>query len=266
MSKLDETFSRLRRKGETGLVTYVMAGDPDLNRSESILRCLDSAGADVLEVGVPFSDPLADGPVIQRASERSLAGNTTMGGALEMLERVRPGLAAPVVVFSYVNPILAMGIRTFATRAANAGVDGVLAVDLPIEEADEFRAAMLEARLDTIFLLSPTTTAARIQKAAELGRGFLYGISRLGVTGARPRLADGVEDMTSRIRDITDMPLALGFGVSNPVQVATICRWADAAVVGSGLVAEIEKAAGGSTLEARVAKYIGWLKATAGLD
>src|SRR5262249_49602241 len=204
-----------------------------------ILRALDGAGADVLEVGVPFSDPLADGPVIQRATERALAAGANLREALAIIERVRPDVSAPIVVFSYANPLLRMGVASFARRAAAAGVDGVLALDLPIEEADEFRATLAQAGLDSIFLLSPTTTDARIQKAAELGRGFLYGISRLGVTGARDRVAAGAEALVRRIRAHTSMPIALGFGISRPEHVAEVGAYADAAVVGRALVSLI---------------------------
>ncbi len=195
MSRIAETFAGLRREGRTGLVTYTTAGDPDLARSADILKALDRAGADVLEVGVPFSDPLADGPVIQRATERALAAGTTLTGVLDLVRSIRQEVKAPIVIFSYANPLLKMGLPAFADRAAAAGVDGVLALDLPIEEADEFRSVLAARGVDTIFLLSPTTTEARIKKAAELGRGFLYGISRLGVTGARDRVATGAEAM-----------------------------------------------------------------------
>ena len=260
MSIISKTFVRLRKKGQTGLVTFVTAGDPSLERSESILLALDEAGSDVLEVGVPFSDPLTDGPVIQRASERALRSDTTLASTLGMVGRVRPKLKAPVVIFSYFNLIHALGVKEFASRASNSGVDGVLALDLPIEEAGEFRTTMLEAGIDTIFLLSPTTTEERISKAAELGQGFLYGISRLGVTGVRDQIADGAESMTKRIRALTNMPLALGFGVSTPEHVTTIGRIADAAVVGSGLVSVIENTAEESLIEVKVAEYTRWLK------
>src|SRR5262245_27041869 len=168
MSRLVGTFERLRAEARGGLVTYTTAGDPDIARSGDILMALDRAGADVLEVGVPFSDPLADGPVIQRATERALASGTSLRGVLDLIERVRPTIAAPVVVFSYANPLLRLGIGAFARQAAAAGVDGVLALDLPIEEAQEFRETLRMAGLDTIFLLSPTTTDERIRRAGEL--------------------------------------------------------------------------------------------------
>jgi len=241
-------------------VTYTTAGDPDLPRSAEILKALDRAGADVLEVGVPFSDPLADGPVIQRATERALAAGGSLRSTLAMIETVRPQLTAPIVVFSYANPLLRYGIDEFARRAAGVGVDGVLALDLPIEEAGEFRETLARSGLDTIFLLSPTTTDARIKKAAELGSGFLYGISRLGVTGARDQVATGAEAMVRRIRAHTTMPIALGFGISRPEHVAEVGAYADAAVVGSALVSVIAKESSTPELIPRVEEYVRWLK------
>jgi len=260
MSRLAETFAGLRRDGRTGLITYTTAGDPDLARSAEILKALDRAGADVLEVGVPFSDPLADGPVIQRATERALAAGATLRGVLDVVKSVRNDVTAPIVIFSYANPLLRMGLTDFADRASEVGVDGVLALDLPIEEADEFRRVLAAKGLDTIFLLSPTTTDARIKKAAELGRGFLYGISRLGVTGARDRVASGAEAMVKRIRQHTTMPIALGFGISRPEHVAEVGLYADAAVVGSALVSLIAEASGSPQLLEQVERYIRDLK------
>ena len=260
MSRIADTFARLKREGRTGLVTYVTAGDPDLPRSAEILKALDRAGADVLEVGVPFSDPLADGPVIQRAIERALVAGGSLRASLALIGKVRREIAAPIVVFSYANPLLRMGLDAFARQAAEAGVDGVLALDLPIEEAGDFRAVLASAGLDTIFLLSPTTTDARIRKAAELGRGFLYGISRLGVTGARDRVASGAEALVGRIRQHTDLPVALGFGISRPEHVAEVGAYAAAAVVGSALVSLIAEAATSPALVERVEQYVRSLK------
>jgi tryptophan synthase alpha chain len=260
MSRIAETFANLRRDRRPGLVTYTTAGDPDLGRSADILKSLDRAGADVLEVGVPFSDPLADGPVIQRATERALAAGTTLAAVLDLVKSVRDDVKAPIVIFSYANPLLRMGLPEFASRAAAAGVDGVLALDLPIEEAVEFRSVLAANGLDTIFLLSPTTTDARIKKAAELGRGFLYGISRLGVTGARDRVASGAEAMVRRIRQHTAMPIALGFGISRPEHVAEVGLYADAAVVGSALVSLIAEASGSPRLLEQVESYVRDLK------
>jgi tryptophan synthase alpha chain len=259
-SRIADTFNRLRAEGRPGLVTYTTAGDPDLPRSAAILEAIDRAGADVIEVGVPFSDPLADGPVIQRATERALAAGGSLRATLTLIETVRPRIKAPIVVFSYANPLLRMGIAKFAKSAAAAGVDGVLALDLPIEEADDFRRTLAGSGLDTIFLLSPTTTDARIRKAAELGSGFLYGISRLGVTGARDRVATGAETLVRRIRTQTSLPIALGFGISRPEHVAEVTAYADAAVVGSALVALIAEHSGAPDLPARVEQYVRWLK------
>jgi tryptophan synthase alpha chain len=263
MSRIAPVFERIRQGKVPGLVTYVTAGDPDLARTAEILRALAQNGADVLEVGVPFSDPLADGPVIQRASERALANGTTLRGTLAMIRDHRDAIDAPIVLFTYANPVLRFGERAFVRAAADAGVDGVLMLDLPVEEADAFRAHVIDAGLDPIFLLSPTTTDERIRKSAALGRGFLYVISRLGVTGARDRLGTDVEPMVRRIRAQSDLPLALGFGVSRPEQVAEIGRWADAAVVGSALVSVIAEHGAASDVADRAGAFVRWLKGAA---
>jgi len=260
MSRLRERFRRLRDEHKSGLVTYVTAGDPDLDRTAGILRALDRAGADVLEVGVPFSDPLADGPVIQRATERALAAGTTLSGVLDLLDSMRGDLDPPIVIFSYANPVLRLGAERFADRARRAGVDGVLILDLPIEEADEFRAMLARRGIDTILLLSPTTTDDRLRRAAALGSGFLYAISRLGVTGARDTLAAGAQEMVRRIRSVSDLPVALGFGISKPDHVREVGQWADAAVVGSALVDVIAREGASRDLNTRVEEYVRWLK------
>ena len=265
MTRLAQTFARLRDERRPGLVTYVTAGDPDLERTEGVLLALERAGADVIEVGVPFSDPLADGPVIQRATERALAAGTTLAGVLGLLGRLRQGrnevrLEAPIVLFSYVNPIFRLGAERFADLAGDAGVDGVLVLDLPIEEADDFRALLTSRGIDTILLLSPTTTDERLRKAASLGSGFLYAISRLGVTGAREQVADGAEEMVRRIRAVSPLPIALGFGISKPEHVREVGQWADAAVVGSALVNVIAESGASSDLTTRVEEYVRWLK------
>jgi len=260
MSRLDVIFESLRTRTDPGLVTFITAGDPDLDRSADILRVLDSAGADVLEVGVPFSDPLADGPVIQRASERALRTGTTLSRTMSMVEQVRSSIQAGIVLFTYANPVVRMGQKVFLERAASAGVDGVLILDLPIEEAEEFQTTSKDVGIDPIFLLSPTTSDDRIRRAAELGRGFLYGISRLGVTGATDTISDGAEELVGRIRGLTDMPIAVGFGISRPEHVAAVGRWADAAVVGSGLVDVIARASSAELL-GDVERYVRWLRA-----
>jgi tryptophan synthase alpha chain len=260
MTRLQQTFARLREDHAPGLVTYITAGDPDLDRTAGILRALDRAGADVLEVGVPFSDPLADGPVIQRATERALAAGTTLSGVLDLLRSIRSDITAPIVIFSYANPILRLGAERFADRAREAGVDGVLILDLPIEEAGESRTMLAKRGIDTILLLSPTTTDDRLRRAAALGSGFLYAISRLGVTGAREALAAGAQEMVERIRKVSDLPVALGFGISKPDHVREVGQWADAAVVGSALVDVIAREGASRDLNTRVEEYVRWLK------
>ncbi len=260
MSRIDDVFTRLRHARETGLVTYVTAGDPDLEASAEILLALDRAGADILELGVPFSDPLADGPVIQRASERALAAGTTLARAIDLVGRVRGRVRAPIVLFSYANPLYRMGLPQFAERAARAGVDGVLVLDVPPEEGADLRAEVSAVGLDTIHLVSPTTSDDRIRMMADRGSGFLYAISRLGVTGARVSLASGVAGLVARIRAITTRPVAVGFGISTPEHVAEVGQWADAAVVGSALVQEIASAGPLPGLVDRVEAYVRWLR------
>lgn len=260
MSRISERFATLRAKHQTGLVTYVTAGDPDLERSAEIIKRLDRAGADVLEIGVPFSDPLADGPVIQRATERALAAGTTLPKVLDMLAALRPTISAPVVIFSYANPILRMGLDRFVAKARAAGVDGVLTLDMPPEEGEAFRTAFSAAGIDTIFLLSPTTTVERIRRASELGSGFLYGISRLGVTGVRDTVDDSARELAERVKAQTKLPLALGFGLSRPEHVAAVGQWADAAVVGSALVKVIAEHGTSPGLLDEVERYVRWLR------
>jgi tryptophan synthase alpha chain len=263
MSQIAERFARIRATGKPGLVAYVTAGDPSLSRTADILVSLANSGADVIEVGVPFSDPLADGPVIQRASERALAGGTTLRRTLQLLEEIRDRVDAPLVLFTYANPIVRMGEADFVRAAANARIDGVLVLDLPVEEAGPFRERLVAAEIDPIFLLSPTTTDARIRQASELGRGFLYVISRLGVTGARDRLATDAEALVRRVRNLSELPVALGFGISSPQQVAEVGRWADAAVVGSAIVNVIAEHGQAPDLADRVGGYARWLKGVA---
>lgn len=258
MSRLSKVFA-----GGDGprLVTYVSAGDPDLVRSREVVLALARAGADVIEMGVPFSDPIADGPVIQRASERALAAGGSLAATLALVADVRRETEVPIVIFTYVNPVLRMGLDAFVDRAANAGVDGVLLLDIPIEESDEVRAALDRRGIDQIFLISPTTTDERLKRAAELGRGFLYAISRLGVTGVRDVVATSAEPLVERIRAVTPMPVALGFGISKPEHVREVVTYADAAVVGSAIVQVIADAdRAGTDVAAAVEKFVRWLK------
>jgi tryptophan synthase alpha chain len=259
-SRIERTFAQIRQKGRGGLVTYLTAGDPTPDRSTDLLRAVAEAGADVLEVGVPFSDPLADGPVIQRATERALAQGMTLRGTLDIIRRVRAAVEAPVVLFTYANPVLRMGVQRFAADAADAGVDGVLVLDYPVEEAEPLRGPILEAGLDPIFLVSPTTTDERIRRSAELGRGFLYLISRLGVTGVRDAFDNGVEGVARRVTSNSTLPLAVGFGISTPEHVKHACTFADAAVVGSALVQVVAEHGRNSDVAQRAGDYVRWLK------
>lgn len=260
MSRLATTFARLRDgQGTPGLVAYVTAGDPDFSTSCEIVRAVARGGADVIEIGVPFSDPIADGPVIQRASERSLAAGGSLTAALRLVAAVGAEIQVPIVLFTYVNPVLRMGTEVFVREAAAAGVDGVLMLDLPIEESESVHHLLSGAGLDQIFLISPTTTPGRLAQAAELGSGFLYAISRLGVTGASDAVAGTARPVVEAIRQVTKMPVALGFGISRPEHVREACAYADAAVVGSALVQVIADAAPGEA-PAEAERFVRWLK------
>src|SRR5689334_3199701 len=255
-SRISLRFADLRRSGEMGLVAYLTAGDPSLAATEQFVLALAEAGADVIELGVPFSDPVADGPVIQRASERALRSGTTLAGVLALVKSLRAKTDVPLVLFSYCNPVLQMGLDKFGDAARAAGVDGVLITDLTPEEAGEYRAAMSSHGLDTIFLAAPTTTDKRLAQIAEASRGFLYLISRTGVTGAKDQLAEELPALARRVRRVTELPIAIGFGISMPGHVSMLGGLADAAVVGSALVEEIERAesvdAAAAALAARV--------------
>lgn len=253
-------FRQLSKRGEMGLVAYVTAGDPSLAASEEIILAAANAGADVIELGVPFSDPVADGPTVQRASERALRAGTTLAGVLDLVRKIRRQSDVPLVLFSYYNPLLQMGIETLAKAAAEAGADGILATDLTPEESGDYRAVMRAHNLDTIFLVAPTSTDARIDQIAKVSSGFLYLISRTGVTGAREALPEELPALIRRVRKFTALPIAVGFGISLPTHVTVLGGIADAAVVGSALVAEIEKARTPADAAAAVAERIRLLK------
>lgn len=257
--RLELAFAAARAQERTGLVTFVTAGDPDLDWSEQVLLALDRGGSDVVEVGVPFSDPVADGPVIQRASERALAAGTTLDRVLSLCAKVRPHMRAPIVLFSYLNPILRFGSRAFVEKAASAGVDGLLVVDLPIEESAPLNDMVRSAGIDQIHLLSPTTRQSRIREAASVGSGFLYAISTLGVTGARSAVGEEAHLLVDRIRRETTLPVAVGFGISRPEQIREVGRWADAAVVGSSIVNLVAESADRADIGDRVEAHVRWL-------
>jgi tryptophan synthase alpha chain len=241
-TRISRRFAALRESGELGIVAYITAGDPSLEATQKFVLALAEAGADVIELGVPFSDPLADGPTIQRASERALKSGTTLAGVLDLVRRIRAVSEVPLVLFSYYNPVLQMGLEKFAAAAANAGADGVLITDLTPEESEEHRRILRAHHLDAIFLGAPTSTDERLAKIAAVSTGFLYLISRTGVTGAKDVLPDDLPALLRRARHVTQLPIAVGFGISLPGHVSVLGGLADAAVVGSALVAEIENA------------------------
>lgn len=243
---LRAAFRGARRGKGPALVAYVTAGDPDLKFSQSLALALAEAGADVIELGVPFSDPIADGPVIQRASARALAGGTTLAKVLTLAKAIRHKSGVPLVLFSYYNPVLQMGVERFTERAAAAGIDGVLITDLTPEEAGNFVKVMRRAKLDTVFLVAPTSTPARLRAVAKVTRGFVYVISRRGTTGQRQDVPVEVRALVKRVRRLTRLPVAVGFGISRPDHVASLRGIADGVVVGSAIVECCERAGHGA--------------------
>jgi len=241
-TRISKRFGKLRASGELGIVAYIVAGDPSLDASLKYVLALAEAGADVIELGVPFSDPLADGPTIQRSAERALKAGVTLARVLDLVRRIRLSSQIPLVLFSYYNPILQMGLEKFASAAASAGADGVLVTDLTPEESEDYRRILAAQHLDTIFLGAPTSTDDRLAKIAACSSGFLYLISRTGVTGAKDALPDDLPALLRRARSVTQLPIAVGFGISLPGHVSVLGGLADAAVVGSALVSEIERA------------------------
>ena len=239
MSRLNDAFKEAKREKRAAFVPYVTAGDPSLERSVEIVRALARAGADVIELGVPFSDPIADGPTNQRAAERALAAGTNLSGVLAAVEVVRQDLDIPVVLFTYANPVLRYGIGDFSEDAAAAGVDGVLFTDVPAEETAPFENHIGAAGLDLIMLVTPTSTRRRMKAAARFGGGFLYLVSRTGVTGVRQKLDAGLAENIRMARKVSSLPVAVGFGVSTPEQVASVAEKADGVVVGSAIVSRI---------------------------
>ena len=241
MGRIGDRFARRKAEGRTAFVPFLTAGDPSIDRTVEAAMTLEEAGADVFELGVPFSDPLADGPVIQRSSERALARGVTLGDVLDVVRRIRERSQLPLLLFSYFNPLLQRGLERLAREAAEAGVDGVLVTDLPPEEAGEWIQAARGADLDTVFLASPTSPAERLRRVAEASRGFVYAISRTGVTGERHSLSTEAAPLVERLRALTDVPVALGFGLSTPEHVAEAGKVADGVVVGSALVRFLEE-------------------------
>ena len=255
VSRIGEAFINLRRVGRRGFIPFSTAGDPDIETTRALIVELARAGATIVELGVPFSDPVADGLTIQRASERALRHNIRLADVLETLADARREADVPVILFSYFNPLLQFGVERLGREAARAGVDGILATDLVPEESADFNATLARCGLDQIYLAAPTTSDARLKMIAERASGFVYAVSRAGVTGARTDLSAEAERLVARVRAVSDLPVAVGFGISTREQVADVWRYADAAVVGSALVAEIEKHADRTDLVARVGAF-----------
>lgn len=255
MSRISKTFEKLKLENKKGFIPFITAGDPDLQTTRELIIELARAGATVIELGVPFSDPMADGPVIQRASERALRHGLGLVQVLEAAAQARKEIDIPIVLFSYFNPLLQFGIENLADHMKRAGVDGILVTDLVPEEAVEF-ATILRARdLDMIFLAAPTSTDARLQMISERASGFIYAVSRAGVTGAQAEMSAEAEELVARVRRLSDLPVAVGFGISTPEQVRDVWRYADAAVVGSAIVAEVERSASPAEAISRVGKF-----------
>jgi tryptophan synthase alpha chain len=255
-TRVSQRFAELRNSGELGIVAYITAGDPSLDATFKFVLALAEAGADVIELGIPFSDPLADGPTIQRASERALKSGTTLAGVLDLVRRIRQSSQVPLILFGYYNPIFQMGVEKFAAAASAAGADGVLVTDLTPEESADYRRILAAHHLDTVFLAAPTSNEQRLAIIASVTSGFLYLVSRTGVTGAKDALPDDLPALLRRARAHTNLPIAVGFGISLPGHVSVLGGLADAAVVGSALVSEVENAksidAAATALAARI--------------
>jgi len=255
MSRIDDTFSELRRSGRGGLIPFITAGDPDLKTTELLLIELAKAGADIIEVGVPFSDPVADGKVIQRASERALKKGVTVSDTLRCILNAKQHVDVPIVLFSYLNPILKFGKDRLVNEAKQAGVDAVLVTDLIPEEAGGWFETFRNEGMDLIFLVAPTTSDERLARIAQQAGGFIYAVSRAGITGARNEMPRDAEPLVRRLRAVSDLPIAVGFGISTAEQVGEVWRFADAAVIGSVIVNQIEKLTDSPDLVNRVGDF-----------
>jgi len=260
MSRIEKKFAELKERGEAALIPFITAGDPDLATTLKIMRALDAGGADCIELGIPFSDPTADGPTIQRSSERALKRPVPMAAIFRLLRDFRKSSQLPVVLFGYYNPFFRFGLERFARQAAAAGADGVLCVDLPPEESAELKRWTDKAGLDLIFLLSPMSGADRIDLVGRASRGFVYYVSVTGVTGARRSFDGSLRAQVARVRRATALPVGVGFGISTPEQAAWIAEFADAAVVGSALVERIEKTRGSDKKARRAGAFVAQLK------
>ena len=262
MSRIARRFAQLKDEGRKGFIPFITAGDPDLDTCESILRVLAESGSDVIELGVPFSDPMADGPTIQASSQRALKNGTRLPDVLQLVRKFRSYSETPVVLFSYLNPLLQYGLEKLAADAMDAGVDGILITDAIDEEAAEISDILRHRDLDLISLVAPTTSDARLERVCGRASGFLYAVSRAGVTGVQSNVSSDAEALVGRVRRYTDLPVAVGFGISTPEQVQEVWQYADAAVVGSAIVAEISRSGTSDVVVSRVREFIGRLVPT----
>jgi tryptophan synthase alpha chain len=260
MTRIEQKFAQLKSDGRKAFIPYITAGDPSLDVTLELILALEKSSADVIELGVPFSDPIADGPVIQRATERALHSGVTLQKVLGLGSKVRRQSEIPLVLFSYFNPLLNYGLEKLAHDAIESGFDGVLVTDLTVEESDTFVRTMRNAGLNTIFLVAPTSSPERMKKIAETSNGFLYAVSRTGVTGEHQDLASELKPFLNTLRAHTTTPVAVGFGISRPEHVYAVWQEADAAIVGSSIVKEIEQHIGKADLVERVSAFACWLK------
>lgn len=260
MNRIDRCFVRLKESGDKALVCFLTSGDPDFATTAQLAREIVRCGADIVELGVPFSDPLADGPSIQASSFRALQAGATVRGVLDNVRAIRVDCDAPIVLMTYFNPVQKYGLKRFAADAADAGADGVILTDLPPEEAAEWRAAATEAKLASIFLLAPTSTKDRIELAAKMGSGFIYCVSRTGVTGARSDMPAELQALVESIKAASDLPVLVGFGISKPEHVSFVTKFADGAVVGSALINIIANHAGSGDLVQSAGQFVRELK------
>jgi tryptophan synthase alpha chain len=260
-TRISRLFDNLKRQGRSGLLAYLTVGDPSPERTPALVEALERGGADLIELGVPFSDPIADGPVIQRAGQRALAAGTTLRKVLEIAAQIRRQSEIPLLLFTYLNPVVRYGVDALARDAAACGIDGCLLTDASVEEAGDYVDAMRRQNLDTVFLAAPTSTERRLRLVAQYSTGFVYLVSRTGVTGARASLSEAVAPLVAAVRAVTDLPLAVGFGISRPEHVAELGCQVEAVVVGSAIVNLIEKNRDNTSLEIQLESFVRELKA-----
>src|SRR5450755_2053736 len=259
-TRIARRFEDLKRKGRKGLIAYLTVGDPSPARTAALVEALERGGADLIELGVPFSDPIADGPVIQRAGQRALQAGANLRKVLEIAAQIRQRSEIPLLLFTYLNPVVRYGVDALARDAAAYGIDGCLLIDASVEEAGDYVDAMRRYNLDTVFLAAPTSTERRLRLVAQYSTGFVYLVSRTGVTGARESLSDSVTPLVAAVRAVTDLPLAVGFGISRPEHVAELGRQVEAVVVGSAIVSLIERSGGAASLETELESFVRDLK------